>query len=171
MKKLLYPLSISCAAAVCVVSQNAAAQPVTPAFQGLGSLPGGNYVSEAWDVSGDGSTVVGLSNSFMGIAAFRWTQADGMIGLGDLPGGSYSSRSNAVSADGSAVVGRSVSASGPEAYRWTQADGMIGLGDLPGGVFFSGAYGISFDVRVFENGGSPGSAVWQFDFSLSSTDR
>ena len=110
-------------AAVLVISQPAWSETMKPTFQGLGDLPGGSFASEAADVSADGSTVVGFGNSYMGIAAFRWTQAGGMVSLGDLPGGGYASRSFGVSGDGSTIVGRSVSALGPEAYRWTMPDG------------------------------------------------
>ena len=44
---------------------------------GLGDLPGGDFYSDALDVSADGSTVVGVSistgDSFTGLQAFRWT--------------------------------------------------------------------------------------------------
>jgi probable HAF family extracellular repeat protein len=117
-------------------------------FQGLGDLPGGVFGSAAYEVSADGSVVVGLSWSANGQEAFRWTQQTGMVGLGDLPGGYFSSGASGVSADGSVVVGSSRSASGGEAFRWTQQTGMVGLGDLPGGGFQSDAYGVSGDGSV-----------------------
>ena len=73
---------------------------------GLGDLSGGDYYSFAKGVSGDGSVIVGLSQSTNGIEAFRWTEADGMAGLGFLDGGS-NSRATGVSGDGSIVVGYS----------------------------------------------------------------
>jgi probable HAF family extracellular repeat protein len=96
-------------------------------FVPLGDLPGGFFVSEAFGVSADGSTVVGVSSSEAGYEAFRWTSADGMVGLGFLPGSS-DSYGGAVSADGATVVGGS-----GEAFRWTSGGGMVGLGFLPGG--------------------------------------
>ncbi|GCA77605.1 hypothetical protein MiTe_04461 [Microcystis aeruginosa NIES-2520] len=117
-------------------------------FQGLGDLPGGVFGSAAYEVSADGSVVVGLSWSANGQEAFRWTQATGMVGLGDLPGGVFESRAYGVSGDGSVVVGSGRSASGGEAFRWTQQTGMVGLGDLPGGYFSSGASGVSADGSV-----------------------
>ena len=53
-----------------------------PMFQGLGDLPGGLFNSQAYDVSADGSVVVGQGNSASGGEAFRWTSA-GMVGLGE----------------------------------------------------------------------------------------
>jgi len=111
-------------------------------FEGLSDLAGGGFYSYAWDVSGDGSTVVGRSYSTSGDQAFRWTTEDDMVGLGHLPDG-YIDHSAAygVSADGSVVVGVSSSAApeinqpnimhGTQAFRWTAAEGMVGLGTLP----------------------------------------
>ncbi|HEX5010691.1 MAG TPA: PEP-CTERM sorting domain-containing protein [Planctomycetota bacterium] len=118
-----------------------------PSFTGVGDLAGGNVLSAAYGVSGDGSVVCGYSNSSTGDAAFRWTAAGGLQPLGDLPGGATLSYANAVSADGSAIVGHSLSGSGDEAFRWT-ASGMLGLGDLPGNGFFSIANGVNADGSV-----------------------
>src|SRR5688572_3439619 len=95
----------------------------------LGDLPGGFFISRAYAVSDDRSTVVGQGDpSFSSsVEAFRWTASSGMVGLGDLPGGITDSEAYGVSGDGSAVVGRSYSASGGEAFRWTSAGGMVGL--------------------------------------------
>jgi probable HAF family extracellular repeat protein len=78
-----------------------------PMFMGLGDLAGGDSVSEANGVSGDGLVVVGTSYNGVHDEAFRWTLAEGMVGLGDLPGGSVGSTGRAVSADGLVVVGAS----------------------------------------------------------------
>jgi probable HAF family extracellular repeat protein len=99
---------------------------------GLGDLPGGAFRSYAYDVSADGSVVVGGSFSTSGFEAFRWTQTGGMVGLGDLPGGGFESIARAVSADGSVVVGGSTTAAGGKAFRWTQAIGMVELDVMPG---------------------------------------
>jgi hypothetical protein len=76
-----------------------------PSFQGLGDLPGGGFSSLAYDVSADGSTVVGNGESASGTEAFRWRLDTGMQGLGDLPGGDFFSHAQDVSADGSVIVG------------------------------------------------------------------
>ena len=86
---------------------------------------------EAYDVSADGTVVVGDG----GQQAFRWAQSGGVVGLGILPNRS-NSRAIAVSADGSVVVGSSYdlpSWDKQEAFLWTQGGGMEGLGFLPGG--------------------------------------
>jgi len=52
---------------------------------GLGDLEGGQHPiwfnSEAWDVSSDGSVVVGVGTSYSGDEAFIWDSTDGMRNL------------------------------------------------------------------------------------------
>lgn len=72
----------------------------------LGGLAGqsGTSKSTAYDISGDGSVVVGLAWVTAGEAhAFRWTPAGGLQDL--TPAAGFSSRANGVSHDGAAVVG------------------------------------------------------------------
>jgi probable HAF family extracellular repeat protein len=128
------------------------------AFQGLGDLPGGAYTSMAEDISGDGTVVVGWSQSEdagpLLSEAFIWTQADGMIGLGHVPEGSFPSVAHGVSSDGLVVVGESY-APGNNAMRWTEAGGMVGLGDLPDMSFNeSRAWDVSADGSVVVGRGS-----------------
>ena len=130
-------------------------------FTPLGDLSGGNFFSEAFGVSGDGSVVVGRSIS-SDQEAFRWTSGGGMVGLGDLSGGSFLSEANGVSGDGSVVVGRGSIASGPEAFRWTSGGGMAGLGDLSGGTFSSVAFGVSENGSVVVGRGSSASGLEAF---------
>lgn len=126
-------------------------------FTGLGDLPGGIYQSNPYDVSADGSVVVGRSRTTQfGDEGFRWTQATGMVKLADLPGGHFTSIGNAygVSADGSVIVGNGLTTAGVEAFRWTAAGGVVPLGDLPGGANFSVAYGVSADAAVIAGSSS-----------------
>ena len=122
-------------------------------FDPLGYLPG--YTSSvAWDVSADGSVVVGTSSRWNSNTdssereACRWTAGGGILGLGFLPG-HQSSNATAVSADGSVVVGTSEDTldGQTQAFRWTQAEGMEGLGFLPG-ADSSTATGASDDGSV-----------------------
>jgi probable HAF family extracellular repeat protein len=81
----------------------------------LGDLPGGYVVSNAFGVSGNGSVIVGKSDSASGYEAFRWTAGSGMQRLWDVllaqgvnpAAGGWSSltAANAVSADGNTIVG------------------------------------------------------------------
>jgi uncharacterized membrane protein len=70
-------------------------------------------VSDAHNVSGDGTIIVGIGNRTGGFPpprdeAVTWTGSGGAVGLGELPGGSFQSFANGVSGDGSIVVGESV---------------------------------------------------------------
>jgi probable HAF family extracellular repeat protein len=135
-------------------------------FQGLGFLPGGyRLYSIAYDVSADGSVVVGLSRSANGIEAFRWENGV-MTGLGDLPDGRFYSVARGVSADGSVVVGISwFSQFESKAFRWEDdgnpaTEDMVGLGFLTGGVVTdSGARGVSADGSVVVGFGYSASGV------------
>ena len=107
---------------------------------GLGFLPGAPpnnptalSESDALDVSGDGSKVVGWSTSSGGTQAFQWTQDTGMVGLGFLPndpGTIPFSQATAISDDGSVVVGTASSSDGQRAFRWTQETGMVALDNM-----------------------------------------
>jgi probable HAF family extracellular repeat protein len=94
-------------------------------MQDLGTLGGSE--SYAYDVSADGSVVVGWSHNAAGRQrAFRWTASGGMQNLGTL--GGYYSEAFGVSADGSVVVGWTGNAAGyNRAFRWTASGGMEDL--------------------------------------------
>ncbi|MCF7848019.1 MAG: hypothetical protein K9M45_04150 [Kiritimatiellales bacterium] len=109
--------------------------------------------SAAWDISADGSVIVGEKDTEEGREAFRSLGVGALLGLGDLEGGSFNSAAYGASGNGSVVVGRGRSGSGYEAFRWTAA-GMIGLGDLDGGSFYSSASAVSDDGSVVVGYGS-----------------
>jgi probable HAF family extracellular repeat protein len=137
------------------ITVNDSTQPPPPTagnFIPLGDLPGGDFSSEAYGVSADGSVVVGVANVSCdpnaAAEAFHWTAATGMVGLGDLLGGGGVSVAEGVSANGEVVVGWSQTAMGTEAFRWTVGTGMVGLGGLPGVDLASGASSASDDGSV-----------------------
>jgi probable HAF family extracellular repeat protein len=146
--------------AVCWALPAVASQAVAePKFMGLGDLDGALFFSEAFGVSGDGSTIVGRSDSTLGSEAFVWTEGSGIVGLGDLAGGAFNSGAIAASQDGSVIVGYATSESGNENFRWTDTTNMVGLGTAPftftGGVSNDGsvvvgtfADSLSFDRRL-----------------------
>ncbi len=138
-------LSIIC---VAITPTARAAATFTP----LGTF--GGFSSQAFDVSADGSVVVGLVGDGSGLqpAMFRWTAAGSTIVPGNF--NYFNDVPLAVSGDGSTVVGQYNSPSGPEAFRWTLAGGIEGLGDFPGGVFNSGAIDVSYDGSVAVGFGS-----------------
>ena len=107
-------------------------------FRGLIGSPGAAPERvEAYDISDDGSVVVGQLRTAGMVRgeAFRWTAEAGFERLGILGGENQESAALAVSADGSVVVGTSTSPLSDygEAFRWERSTGMVGLGDLPGG--------------------------------------
>jgi hypothetical protein len=62
--------------------------------------------SEAFDVSGDGSVVVGRSTiEPIGFVAFRWTEATGMVALPPVSNGTPFRLAEGVSGDGNVIVG------------------------------------------------------------------
>ena len=97
------------AIALCVVI--AIGEPIqgsSVSFQALGDLPGGLSFSVAWDISGDGSVVVGYSNASgaqTGKRAFRWTSSVGMTALPVIPDRDLDYAATAVSSDGAMIVG------------------------------------------------------------------
>jgi probable HAF family extracellular repeat protein len=119
-----------------------------PSFTPLGDLPGGETLSRAFDLSADGSVVVGLGSSANGTEAFRWSAATGIQGLGDLPGGGFQSVAQGVSPDGQFVVGYGTSASDFQAFRRGSDGVMVNLGDLPGGLVRSEANDASVGALV-----------------------
>lgn len=104
----------------------------------------GDNFSSAYDVSADGSTVVGASdaNTVYGdrVVPFVWTSGDGMQVLDPL---SWGGSARALSPDATTIVGRSNGI----AFRWTAATGVVGLGALPGRDS-SSASGVSADGSI-----------------------
>ncbi|MBL8201466.1 MAG: hypothetical protein JNK40_10875 [Chromatiales bacterium] len=125
-------------------------------FLPLGDLAGGQSYSVAYDVSADGSTVVGSGTTQVGAQAFRWTAATGMQSLGSVKPGSQTI-ARGVSADGTTVVGLDVGSGTSEAFSWSATGGMSGLGSLPPGAFTEGAWEVSADgnIAVGLSGGMP----------------
>jgi uncharacterized membrane protein len=116
-----------------------------PFFMGLGNLgtPGfGTPHSVAWDISADGTVVVGESGSPRlvggGSEAFRWTRESGMIGLGPVA----SLNHPIVSADGSTAMVKSATCRNgvctDHYFRWTSSAGLIPV-PVFGGVSVDGS--------------------------------
>ncbi|MFO0834778.1 MAG: hypothetical protein U0638_07395 [Phycisphaerales bacterium] len=116
----------------------------TASITGLGMIPGDQQRSTAYDISADGSVIVGESTN----RAFRWTRAGGMENLGTLLGDYGSSSAYAVSPNGKWISGRSMSLQGYDAIRWSAETGMEALGDVTGGAHSSGAGSFTNDGRI-----------------------
>lgn len=141
------PTALSGDGSIASGNANGSAVRVTNGFNGtvdpLGDLAGGGTGSFAWDLSADGSIVIGSGSSSAGAEAFRW-EGGTMVGLGDLAGGAFGSAARAISSDGSTIVGFGTAASGREAVRWT-GSGIASLGNLGGAAFSSEARDVSAD--------------------------
>ena len=151
----------------------------TQQFTPLGSLSTAAFGSWSYDITPDGSVVVGGSYAATNqLQAFRWSAATGMVGLPYLqaaPGVTPWSQAEAISANGAVIVGQcrsNASANALEACKWTKS-GVQGIGDLPGGAFQSYAYGVSADGSIivgratiegipgpFGGGSAPRAFIW-----------
>jgi probable HAF family extracellular repeat protein len=123
-------------------------------FFRLGALNGGNYYSEALNISPDGQVVVGSAVlGEEGWEAFRWTKATGVQGLGDIPGGILYSKAQSTSNGGAVIVGLG-SSQGDNAFldgfRWTQETGPLPIGyfDTSATPPYNYALGVSADGKV-----------------------
>lgn len=115
-------------------------------FLPLGSLPGGEESSAAFDVSGDGTTVVGSAASAQGSEAFRWTRAEGMVALGSIPSTTFGSAAVSVSHDGSVIGGEGNGDRGRiAALVWRDGGAPENLGYLVASSYFASAVGVSSD--------------------------
>lgn len=120
----------------------------------LGAQPLGP--GAAFDISRDGSVLVGERFNGTTSRSVRWSAGTGVVDLGQLPGaaaqGTVFSQAYDVSADGSIVVGfaDTNATAGPpyRGYRWTADTDMVALFDLPGGNVFSQASAISADGQT-----------------------
>jgi probable HAF family extracellular repeat protein len=112
----------------------------------LPDLPGSTGNSKAYDISTDGSVIVGQSYDAGGIPrAVRWEGGE-VFTLGLLPDGRVTETAHAVSEDGTVIVGNTQAA---EAFRWVEGQGAVGLGTLEGGLSdWSYARGVSTDGSV-----------------------
>jgi probable HAF family extracellular repeat protein len=110
----------------------------------LPDLPDSTGSSAAYDISADGSVVVGRSYDSDGIPrAVRWIGGE-VFTLGLLPDGRITEMAHAVSEDGTVIVGSTQAA---EAFRWIEGQGAVGLGTLEG-YQFGPALGVSADGSV-----------------------
>ena len=128
-------------------------------FMGLGDLPGGDFESNAANLSADGRFVTGGSVVGSGFAseAFLWTQSTGMVGLGNIPG-TVGSQGNAVSNDGSTVVGLyfQTGLDPARAFQWTSGDGPAAFAPFPAVSEDRSANDLSADGRTVVGSFRPG---------------
>lgn len=143
-------------------------------MENLGTLGGNQTI--AYDISADGSVIVGFSYVSAGDPyAFRWVSGSGIQQIG-----TYYSFARGVSADGNTVSGSETGAAGlHRAFRWTQSagfefniagsfsqglavsgDGSIIVGDGGDGAFrLTNAGGLEYLHQVYSNLINPGSEL------------
>ncbi len=139
------------AVTIIAVSIASPAEAATPSFQRLGyhEVATDDYMySYAYDVSADGSVVIGSSSITGSAISYRWTVDGGMVDIGNITGQSGTSV-KALSADGSVLAGYYWADGNPGIFRWTATS--MALEETEGDVF-----GISADGNVvvghFDNG-------------------
>lgn len=128
----------------------------------LPSIPGSSISSFAWDVSADGSAIVGNGRFFGGNVGFRWENGIG-TSIGTLGGSSTSA--TGVSHDGSVVIGASGIGNGLwSAVRWESGD-LVDIGSLPGATpsFGNRALDVSADGSVIVGFGDASVADAEFE--------
>lgn len=121
----------------------AVTEAAVPRFQ---IIPG---LQDVFDISSDGSVVVGLTEESQGTEAVRWTAEGGSLGLGNIVGyPHFDTIAFGVSGDGRVVVGQDNSSPVPstQAFRWESGQGMVNLGGLPEDSAFG--YGFALDASL-----------------------
>ena len=122
----LWPLAI----VACLSLRAPSTALAMPMFMGLGDLPGGQSYSFADDVSDDGTTVVGRSNSSSGPEAFRWAEKG--VAWRDLDPGLEPPEAAVASAEEMAAV--RAAAGQADLLGETDLPGDVGIGDLLDGT-------------------------------------
>jgi uncharacterized membrane protein len=128
--------------------------------QPLPSLPGGEdeEFPSAYDVSADGSLIVGASyyGASAATQAVLWT--NGIAEPLGFLSSDVVSVANAISADGSVIAGWS----GSQGVAWLGGAPAVSLGDLAGGGATSRAFGVSADGSTIVGQGTSGSGSEAF---------
>jgi hypothetical protein len=94
----------------------------------LGGFPNQllNY-GNVWDLTVNGSVVVGLSSGPDFAEAYRWNEDSGMVSLG-LPVGVTGAGARGCNWDGSVIAGWAFFDGHADAFRWTEQTGIISIG-------------------------------------------
>ncbi len=140
-----------------------------------GSLPcaedGVTKTGSAWDISGDGSTVVGMNygdGCFRGgVRAFKWTAAGGSVVLPKFSSFNNMSRAQGINYDGSVIVGLDETTSG----QWRGAYWKNGVVKLITrlGLNVDTALDVSRDGQYIVGDSSPASSNNAWRYSVASS--
>jgi probable HAF family extracellular repeat protein len=146
-------------------------------WRSLGYLPNttpcGIYLTGAFDVSGDGSKVVGLAWIGQDCAdsahAFEWTEETGMVDMGSIAP-DRASRANTISADGNVIAGWSDAPFGTRlGAKYTEGGGWQWITPDGATIQAGEVIGISSDGSILVGGGyqeypsppSPGAPMYE----------
>lgn len=120
----------------------------------LGGLNSSFTNSYGYDISSDGSRVVGKSwNEDFDFQALLWSEASGMVGLGltdPRPRGHYS-EAVGISSDGSTVIGITTEIGYYAPFVWNESSALRVL-DAPDGFTWASSYDSYFDLDVSGDG-------------------
>jgi probable HAF family extracellular repeat protein len=121
LRSRLHPNGLAAALLVFTLASTSALATASPAFQGLGRLPG-LLTSRANAISSDGLTIAGAGYTPNGAQmGFRWTAANGLEQVSSgLP---QTTIAYALSGDGQVIGGYAESIIDAKAYVWTSAAG------------------------------------------------
>jgi len=117
---------------ICTYVVLATQQSIAAEFIPLGFLDENDPTSRVFELSGDGSTVIGVS-PFFGPSGFRWTRETGMTEFPHVPGFPVVF-AHEISHDGETVFGMNRFNVGNGTFdhtlfRWTEENGIVNLGN------------------------------------------
>ncbi len=131
------------------VAATIAASPLFAAdFIPLGDLAGGAFDSAGFNVSPDGTAVVGVGVTEAGVEGFRWSLTTGLVSIGDLPGGGVNCYPPGVAGHGAALAGTGDNGAGFAPFVWTPYTGLVELDDVADGDGYNLVADMSADGRV-----------------------
>jgi len=123
----------------------------------LGSMPADTFEGGVYDVSRDGSVIVGggmgVADGFAHGIPMIWTRAAGLRELGGAPRDERGTGLFRVSSDGSAVMGMVQGNDSSGLFHWTELDGFRSIleGDPLGAVRLPGNPVLSRDGQAFSS--------------------
>jgi uncharacterized membrane protein len=138
------------------------------------TLDGPTTTGSAWDISGDGSTVVGLNYGDgcfrSGMRAFKWTAAGGSVALPKFSSFNMMTRANAVNYDGTVIVGHDETTSG----QWRGAYWNNGVVKLitRNTLNLNSALDVSRDGQYIVGASAPASSnnAWRYSVAANTVE-
>lgn len=127
------PISARCCAPALILLAAGWAH-ANPVVINLGAFPGGTG-SQAWGVSADGTTVVGMAGAIVNNTqvgrGFRWVAPSGPMQMIPVPATHQATRARSVNANGTVIAGDSDGLP----FRWSVSGGTVFFPLLTGGTY------------------------------------